>query len=83
MRRPKPQSKAHLPQVELNRQRNIRRILDPPRPTPTDHFWRLRSTIEEWWCRHFTQRDLYRLLDRSLLRLDVDDPETYPDRTER
>jgi hypothetical protein len=52
-------------QREENIRRNRERIFNPPRPTLRDHaagfFW----AIEEWWCRHVTQRELYRLLDNA------------------
>jgi hypothetical protein len=51
------------PTPEENRARNIERILNPPGPTLSDRLWRVLSAVEHWWCRHVTQRYLYRLLD--------------------
>jgi hypothetical protein len=52
-------------QREENIRRNRERIFNPPKPTLRDRvagfFW----AIEEWWCRHVTQRELARLLDNA------------------
>ncbi|MER6380735.1 hypothetical protein ABT274_12225 [Streptomyces sp. NPDC001127] len=48
-----------------NRERNIQRILNPPKPTLRDRTRRVRWAAEEWWQRHVTQRDLYRRLDAA------------------
>lgn len=48
---------------ERNRQRNIERILNPPKPSLWERAALLSWAIEEFWCRHVTQRELYRLLD--------------------
>ncbi|MEX2984279.1 hypothetical protein [Streptomyces sp. C36] len=46
-----------------NRERNIQRILNPPGPTFRDEVGRIVGAVEEYWCRHVTQRELYRRLD--------------------
>ncbi|GGO99196.1 hypothetical protein [Wenjunlia tyrosinilytica] len=51
-----------------NRERNIRRILEPPRRTLVQRFRAVMWEVEEWWCRHVTQRDLYRLLDAARIK---------------
>jgi hypothetical protein len=46
-----------------NRERNIQRILHPPGPSLSERLARPLWAAEEWWCRHVTQRELYRRLD--------------------
>lgn len=53
--------------AEETRARNIERIMNPPAPTFRDRARRVLRGVEEWWCRHVTQRRLYRLLDRARL----------------
>jgi len=48
---------------ERNRLRNTERIRNPPKPSLQDRIMGLVSRVEEWWCRHVTQRELYRRLD--------------------
>ena len=48
-----------------NRERNIQRIMCPPKPTVLERLRCRAYAVEEWWCRHFTQRELYRLLDAA------------------
>ncbi|MBM9504514.1 hypothetical protein [Actinacidiphila acididurans] len=46
------------------RARNIERILNPPKPSMWNRFMGgVVDPIEEWWCRHVWQRELYRHLD--------------------
>jgi hypothetical protein len=46
-----------------NRERNIQRILHPPKPTVLERLRCSAWAVEEWWRRHITQRELYRRLD--------------------
>ncbi|PCG86330.1 hypothetical protein CIB93_08805 [Streptomyces sp. WZ.A104] len=46
-----------------NYERNVQRILNPPSPTILDRIARLAWGLEELWCRHVAQRELYRQLD--------------------
>ncbi|MEU6959558.1 hypothetical protein [Streptomyces chrestomyceticus] len=63
-----------------NEERNIMRLLHPPRPTLLDRLRRVLFAAEEWWCRHVTDRELYRLLDRARLPPDWGaSDETKPD----
>ena len=52
---------------ERNIQRNRERILNPPKPSLWDRAAGAAWAVEEWWCRHVTQRDLYRRLDAMRL----------------
>jgi hypothetical protein len=66
MRRWSVLGRFRAPEPELSiRERNIQRILNPPRRT----LWeRVRAgvwEVEEWWCRHVTQRARYRMLDAA------------------
>ncbi|WP_405614362.1 hypothetical protein OG292_16605 [Streptomyces sp. NBC_01511] len=46
-----------------NYERNVRRILNPPPPTLGDRLHLLLGRAENVWCRHVTQRELFRQLD--------------------
>ncbi|MFH8592387.1 hypothetical protein [Streptomyces rimosus] len=50
-----------------NEERNIQRLLNPPRPTLRDRLLSAAYVAEEWWFRHVSDRELYRLLDRARL----------------
>jgi hypothetical protein len=54
-------------------QRNRERILHPPKLSLWDRFMNQLFEVEEWWCRHVTQRELYRHLDAMRIVLDKDD----------
>lgn len=68
---------------EENRIRNLRRLRNPRRRTLGDRLWAPFSRLVDWWCRHVTQRELYRRLDAAgelyqlYLQAQVDDP-PYP-----
>lgn len=48
-----------------NRERNIHLILHgPPKPKISERVASWLFDVEEWWCRHVSQRELYRYLDR-------------------
>ena len=49
--------------AERNRKRNIERIMNPPKPSLWDRIAGVAWEVEEWWCRHVSQRELYRRLD--------------------
>ncbi|QUI30715.1 hypothetical protein H9W91_07465 [Streptomyces alfalfae] len=59
-----------------NVERNVQRILHPPKPTLRDQFWRACWKVEEWWCRHVSQRELFRQLDamRAVLKASREHP---------
>ncbi|MGW6308268.1 hypothetical protein [Streptomyces niveus] len=46
-----------------NYERNVRRILNPPPRTLSDRLRLLLNRVENAWCRHVTQRALFRQLD--------------------
>ena len=46
-----------------NYERNVRRILNPPPRTLADRLDVRLSRAENAWCRHVTQRELFRQLD--------------------
>lgn len=46
-----------------NYERNVQRILFPPRPTLGQRLLQAAYTIEEAWRRHVRNRELYRRLD--------------------
>jgi hypothetical protein len=48
-------------------QYNRERIVNPSGPGLRDRFMVQVFRVEEWWCRHVTQRELYRLLDSARL----------------
>ncbi|MGW7004172.1 hypothetical protein ACWGCW_15465 [Streptomyces sp. NPDC054933] len=41
----------------------MHRILNPPSPSLRDRMGQAVFAVEEFWCRHVTQRELYRRLD--------------------
>lgn len=50
-----------------NRERHIERIMSPPKRTLRNDIMGFTWEVKEWWCRHVTQRDLYRQLDNFIL----------------
>jgi hypothetical protein len=48
-----------------NRERNIQRISNPPKPTANDRWHLALMAIEEWWGRHVSRREIYRRLDMA------------------
>lgn len=60
-----------------NYERNVQRILNPPPPTLRERVGRILWGLEEFWCRHVTQRELYRRLDNARLLIQASMP---PDR---
>lgn len=53
--------------AERNRQRNIEWIMNPPKSSLLDRIMGVAFAVEEWWCRHVSQRELYRRLDAARL----------------
>lgn len=54
--------------TERNIRRNTERILNPPKPSLWERVVMRRIyAAEKFWCRHVTQRELYRLLDGARL----------------
>lgn len=51
--------------AEQNCRRNIERILNPPKPSLRDRIAGVAWAVEEFWCRHVTQRELFHLLDNA------------------
>ncbi|MEV5136214.1 hypothetical protein AB0K71_15910 [Streptomyces syringium] len=41
----------------------MQRIVNPPRPSLLNRIGRSAWAVEEFWCRHVAQRELYRRLD--------------------
>lgn len=64
IRRRPPGPPPNLTQAELNRWQNMNRILYPPQLTLRERLSTWAWKVEETWCRHVTQRELYRCLDR-------------------
>jgi hypothetical protein len=58
------------------RERNIARVMNPRKRRLWDRIMGIAWEVEEWWCRHVTQRELYRQLDNMLIvgRQDRPDP---------
>lgn len=48
-----------------NYERNVQRLLNPPAPTFRDRVGGVLGAVEELFCRHVTQRGLYRQLDAA------------------
>ncbi|MDT3395129.1 hypothetical protein RKE29_00390 [Streptomyces sp. B1866] len=48
-----------------NTERTIQRFVNPPERTLRDRLWSVLVAVEDAWCRHVTQRALYRELDRA------------------
>lgn len=59
-----------------NYERNVRRILNPPPRTLADRLHVLLSRVENVWCQHVTQRELFRQLDA--LRDAMNHPARWP-----
>ncbi|MFH8597541.1 hypothetical protein [Streptomyces rimosus] len=57
-----------------NEERNIRRLLNPPRPTLRDRLLSAAYAVEELWHRHVSDREIYRILDRARLPPDWNAP---------
>ncbi|MFH8747264.1 hypothetical protein ACH4GK_08485 [Streptomyces rimosus] len=57
-----------------NEERNIRRLLNPPRPTLRDRLLSAAYAVEELWHRRVSYREIYRILDRARLSPDWNAP---------
>lgn len=71
--------------VLSNYERNMQRIMHPPKPTLRDQFWGACWWLQRQWCRHVTQRELHRRLDGARLLVGAARPPEWdaPEFTER
>jgi hypothetical protein len=74
MKWPHPLNRLSSREPLSNYERNVQRILNPASPSLHDRMGQAVRAVEEFWCRHVTQRELYRRLDnlRDLIQA------TYP-----
>ncbi|MEU1629345.1 hypothetical protein ABZ746_29325 [Streptomyces sp. NPDC020096] len=63
MRLPHPLNRLSARKPLSNYERNVQRFLNPPSPSLRDRIGGVVFAVEEFWCRHVTQRELYRRLD--------------------
>ncbi|MFI8997014.1 hypothetical protein [Streptomyces sp. NPDC053542] len=56
-------AKERTPFDPTNQELNVQRLLNPPRRTLFERARPAWWAAEDWWCRHVTERALYRHLD--------------------